>query len=751
MATAENNATVTSIESLVALARTLVDELAEPGSSLPILLGGEAAAAPEVAVDWARLLDRAVRFPLLGWSVQDGQVVADASADGRRWWLVVGADGSLRLQSQAEDGSLTEPSSAEMAALGRLDRWSTHVPSHDELHLRSRRTFGVELEFTARYGLIGTALAALLHQLGVAQSPRVRPNEERHGDDHTADADGWVVEQEGMPGLWEVVSPILRDSPDAWAALATVLGAIRTLGGQPDPRAGGHIHLGADEFSRKPALQDDLVAGFGVFEDLLYRLGTADPDRGHRGVRYAQAVQTGFGTVEPPAARTLRAQRYRSLNLQPLKAADAVEDGLDPKLLPPSVLLALLGTGSPWWFGAAWQSDHIELRYPDASLDLGIIQALVRANQALVDGVLARSIDGSLLGTVVDLMFQPGLSVGLGTNAQLVAEMPEPELARAHDVDVLDAFLRFLDPIDDRVAEQIAALFHRSAWQLERLDPAPSAPASDESDQEGLSGRSVPDLAAARSVSWVSLALRGVDGSPASSSIRTAVTLDRLRAGTQETVAGSDLFASYGRLPVPLAHLPLTGGVRAIALVAPAGADVSTAAVAGRAYLLYVDADGPTLADPVGELSWAELMSRSAAGRVEVTLLRTDDVSRLGSLPWYVGQFLVTPTPTPTPTPTATATATGTDGEAGRIGAIEPDSDTTADSTTRPVAPDPHPFRAESMPAVEPDSKRFTWLAEVLASDPTFAPNPTGERIEVTLAELGLDPALGLAGLVVAL
>ncbi|MCA2220435.1 hypothetical protein [Nonomuraea aurantiaca] len=54
----------------------------------------------------------------------------------------------------------------------------------------------------------------------------------------------------------EVISPILRDSPETWANLATVADIIRSHGGEITTSTGGHIHVGVDRTPQQPLKQD---------------------------------------------------------------------------------------------------------------------------------------------------------------------------------------------------------------------------------------------------------------------------------------------------------------------------------------------------------------------------------------------------------------------------------------------------------------------------------------------------------------
>jgi hypothetical protein len=140
------------------------------------------------------------------------------------------------------------------------------------------QTFGIEIEFD---GADGHAVARALHEAGLTASPRQEPY---HSSSRVAGK--WTVEHDATVA-GEVVSPVLRDTPETWTQLERVCQILQTHGARATGRTGGHVHVGVDS-----AGMDHDVNKFrrvakvcAWAEDLLYRLAAATGQRGrsHRG------------------------------------------------------------------------------------------------------------------------------------------------------------------------------------------------------------------------------------------------------------------------------------------------------------------------------------------------------------------------------------------------------------------------------------------------------------------------------------
>ena len=136
------------------------------------------------------------------------------------------------------------------------------------------QTFGLEIEFD---GADPNAVARALHQAGLTTSPVQRGyhSERQPGE--------WVVERDSTVTC-EIVSPVLRDTPETWAQLEQVCSILQAHGARTTTRTGGHVHVGADS----AGMDHDVnrfrrVANVCAWaEDLMYRLAAATGRGGRR-------------------------------------------------------------------------------------------------------------------------------------------------------------------------------------------------------------------------------------------------------------------------------------------------------------------------------------------------------------------------------------------------------------------------------------------------------------------------------------
>ncbi|MFB8238741.1 hypothetical protein ACFC58_19525 [Kitasatospora purpeofusca] len=238
-------------------------------------------------------------------------------------------------------------------------------------------TRGVEIEFHAGHGaraadgtLLSTpqidAIALLLRARGLARDARVRQHGADRGPDgaepYSEDRRTWRVELEEAEGDGEVVSPILRDTPQAYEDLVAVCAIIRGCGGHTSVRAGGHVHVGVP-FGTDTALHAGHLARFQARQWLYFRLGTSIRAEAHRGTRFCQPLP-GPPPVDATRIRQLRDDLKRRLEHPALKIARSV--------------------------GRA--GDSIEYRHGDASLDAA--EWWTRAAAFAADVVLTVTADG---------------------------------------------------------------------------------------------------------------------------------------------------------------------------------------------------------------------------------------------------------------------------------------------------------------------------------------------------------------------
>ncbi|MEU7855476.1 hypothetical protein [Nonomuraea sp. NPDC049141] len=130
--------------------------------------------------------------------------------------------------------------------------------------------------------------ARALHKAGLAAESGVLARHTGHERGYGEAADGWWVERERTTAVaGEVVSPILRDTPETWSRVDQVVEIIRAHGGEPGPGVGGHIHVGTPDY-REVINYLKLLDAFRGHQDILYRLAQNPAAEGglHRGYEY---------------------------------------------------------------------------------------------------------------------------------------------------------------------------------------------------------------------------------------------------------------------------------------------------------------------------------------------------------------------------------------------------------------------------------------------------------------------------------
>lgn len=196
---------------------------------------------------------------------------------------------------------------------------------HENVLNGAATTFGIELEFV---GGDSNAIAAELHRLGLCGTPRMVGY-------HAPAAPGmWKVERDGSVTSGsqggEIVSPILRDTPETWQQIETICQVARRHGAQVDHRTGGHVHVGAEDVldgkRQRWRRFFKLAAGF---EPVLFRLSGGEQGR-FRGGHYAESANeqnlSGINARLPNQEDNdifrrilsrISRTRYTSINLQP--------------------------------------------------------------------------------------------------------------------------------------------------------------------------------------------------------------------------------------------------------------------------------------------------------------------------------------------------------------------------------------------------------------------------------------------------
>lgn len=161
------------------------------------------------------------------------------------------------------------------------------------------QTFGIEIEFD---GADPHVVARALHAAGLSTSPTQR------GYHSPRQPGEWVCERDSTV-TGEIVSPVLRDTPETWRQLEQVCSILQANGARATARTGGHVHVGADS----AGMDHDVnrfrrVANACAWaEDLMYRLAAATGRGGrrHRGAGNAYRWCGPMGTSRFEEAQTL--------------------------------------------------------------------------------------------------------------------------------------------------------------------------------------------------------------------------------------------------------------------------------------------------------------------------------------------------------------------------------------------------------------------------------------------------------------
>lgn len=248
-----------------------------------------------------------------------------------------------------------------LAALGEDPIGYDLVNATDGMLTReSGRGFGVEIEFDLPDTMSdedkGAALAAIardLHAANLTEHDYQREYHAAQDDDYTDSPSGWSFEEDSTVA-GEVVSPILYDEPQTWQNLAKVCEIVKAHGGIASVNTGSHVHVGTGDLNGDPATMTELVRLNNAHEDVLFRLATNPraENGAHRPLDYCRP------SPEAPLAG------YTALH----QATDAHEGH--------SVALNLRSVSGS-------DSDHVEFRQWDGTLDPSAIQAQVKLSAAM--------------------------------------------------------------------------------------------------------------------------------------------------------------------------------------------------------------------------------------------------------------------------------------------------------------------------------------------------------------------------------
>lgn len=222
------------------------------------------------------------------------------------------------------------------------------------------RSFGVELEFDIRYDYDRKdALQKIgeeLHAAGLIGDSEQKAYHEGQRSGYSK----WSFEKDETVDA-ELVSPIMKDTPEDWEQLRTAIDIIKRNGGTASVRTGSHVHVSTGSYENSSAKHVELMRVIKQNEDTMYRLAS-DPSRGrHRGTRWcAPNVLEDF--VDVPES---------------VKRGNRIFGSYTPRH---GSMMNLAGSDS-----GNHEKSNVEFRVWDGTLDPAIIQQQIAISVATVD------------------------------------------------------------------------------------------------------------------------------------------------------------------------------------------------------------------------------------------------------------------------------------------------------------------------------------------------------------------------------
>jgi hypothetical protein len=223
------------------------------------------------------------------------------------------------------------------------------------------RSFGIELEFDIdetnfnRYEAL-QKIGEELHEAGLTRTPE----QEEY---HTAAESGWDSWsfEEDCTVSGELVSPIMKDTPEHWEQLRVATEIITRNGGVATARTGSHVHVSTGSYQHSTAKHAELLRTVNDNEDLMYRLATNPKTGVHRRGQWCQPNENDEGAdfISPE-----------------IEAGHRVLGNNEEHMY------ALNFEGSS---NVDYRKSHTEFRMWDGTLDPAVIQQQVMISAAITD------------------------------------------------------------------------------------------------------------------------------------------------------------------------------------------------------------------------------------------------------------------------------------------------------------------------------------------------------------------------------
>lgn len=241
-------------------------------------------------------------------------------------------------------------------------------------------TFGIELEFVDGDS---NAIASELYNLGICSTPSM-------GRYHSQDVPGkWKMERDGSVTYGnrggELVSPILKDTPETWRQIKTVCDVAKRHGAHVNMETGGHVHISAEPLDGKRQRWRRLFKAFKGTEEAVFRFSGGEQGV-FRNSHYATSSTAEMG-------RAIRTRLPEDGELSDFRSALASEHSGIVWEKYKSINLKPFTNGI---------RNAIEIRAFNGSLTPGVIQANIKVAAGLIHTAERSRIQGDELSGTTD-------------------------------------------------------------------------------------------------------------------------------------------------------------------------------------------------------------------------------------------------------------------------------------------------------------------------------------------------------------
>lgn len=223
-------------------------------------------------------------------------------------------------------------------------------------------TFGIELEFV---GGDANAIARALYDLGIVSDPQRLGYHARQ-----TDKTKWKVERDGSvsdgPCGGEIVSPILKDTPETWRQIEVICEVVKRHGGRVDHRCGGHVHVGMNKLDTARQRWRRFFKIVENYEQCFYRVAGGDLGR----VR-----SNADGYANPFSDRAAESARMRL----------RMDENDDVKIMAREVSNGDRYYGINLTNIATGRAPTVEMRYFNGSLNPKQIQANIKLSVGIIN------------------------------------------------------------------------------------------------------------------------------------------------------------------------------------------------------------------------------------------------------------------------------------------------------------------------------------------------------------------------------